>query len=138
MFLLDSNVLSDLMLPRPPTALAAFKAQSGNARMVTTSICVAEILAGIGVLPSSRRRANLERAARFLFERIMAGGILPFDEAAAQHYADIFCRKRRLGRPAPVLDLMIAAVAAAHGATVVTRNVGNFEDCGVAVLNPWA
>ena len=60
-----------------------------------------------------------------------------FDAAAAAAYADIFAARRRAGRPTAPLDLMIAAVARANGAGVVTRDIGGFEDCGVPLVDPW-
>ena len=64
--------------------------------------------------------------------------VLPFDAGVAQDYADMYAARRRTGRPAATLDVMIAAVARAHGASVVTRNVADFENCGVQIINPWA
>ena len=63
--------------------------------------------------------------------------MLPFDAAAAAAYADIFAARRRAGRPTAPLDLMIAAVARANGAGVVTRDIGGFEGCGVPLVDPW-
>ncbi len=66
-----------------------------------------------------------------------AGKIFPFDGSAATAYLEIFAARRRAGRHTQPTDLMIAAIAKVHDAAVVTRNVGDFEDCGVAVINPW-
>lgn len=63
--------------------------------------------------------------------------ILPFDDHAALAYAGIFAARRRAGRPITEADLMIAATARVHGASVVTRNVRDFKGCGVPVTNPW-
>lgn len=138
MYLLDSNVLSALMMPVLPQALQDFKKVVAGERLVTASVCVGEILAGIAVLPSGRRRADLDRAARMLFARDLAGAILAYDESAAGIYADLVAQRRRLGHPGSPLDLMIAAIAAVHDATLVTRNVVDFEACQIAVINPFA
>ena len=106
-------------------------------RCAVTTICQAEILAGLAVMPEGRRRVALETAARAIFADDFNGRVLPFDAAAAAAYADIFAARRRAGRPAAPLDLMIAAVARADGAGVVTRDIGGFEDCGVALVDPW-
>jgi toxin FitB len=66
-----------------------------------------------------------------------AGRILPFDTDAASTYADLFAIRRQAGRPAMPMDLMIAAIARASGATVVTRNHREFEGCGLTLINPW-
>ena len=105
--------------------------------LFTTSICQAEILAGLAVMPEGRRRAALEMAARAIFADDFNGRVLPFDAMAAAAYPDIFAARRRTGRPTAPLDLMIAAVARANGAGVVTRDIGGFEDCGVPLADPW-
>jgi toxin FitB len=65
------------------------------------------------------------------------GRVLSFDMKAAAVYADIFASRRRAGRPATTIDLMIASVARSHGASMVTRDTGGFEDCGITLINPW-
>ena len=73
-----------------------------------------------------------------MFQDDFEGRLLPFDEAAAASYAAIFAARRRAGRPTATLDLMIAAIARSQGASVVTRNVSGFEECGVGIINPWS
>ena len=83
-------------------------------------------------MPEARRRLTLETAARAMFMEDFAGRVLsPFA------YAAIFADRRRLGRPSATVDLMIAAIALSQGASGVTRNVADFEACGIAVVNPW-
>ena len=106
--------------------------------LFTTAVCQAEILSGLAVLPQGRRRSELEAAAWAMFLEDFGGRVLPFDTVAAEGYAEIYARRRRAGRPGATADLMIAAIARVHGASVVTRNVADFDACGVAVLNPWA
>jgi predicted nucleic acid-binding protein len=72
-----------------------------------------------------------------MFAEDFAGRVLAFDAGAAVAYAAIFAARRRMGRPAATVDLMIAAIARSHGASVVTRNVGDCEGCDIAVVNPW-
>src|SRR5208337_2213620 len=99
--------------------------------LFTASVCQAEILAGLAVMPEGRRRRDLEVAARAMFLEDFEGRVLPFDTAAAVAYADIFAARQRTGRPVATVDLMIAAVARSQAATVVTRNVADFDACGV-------
>ena len=108
--------------------------------LFTTTICQAETLSGLAIMPEGRRRLDLVAAARSMFAEDFEGRVLPFDMDAAAAYADIFAARRRVGRPAATatVDLMIAAVARSQGASVVTRNVADFEECGVAIVNPWA
>lgn len=137
MLLLDTNILSALMLPRPPAAVMQFKTRAGRQRLVTASVCVAEILAGILVLPSGRRRHELNRAARRLFTEFMAGDVLDFDVAAAEVYAEMYAGRQRAGRPGATFDLMIGAIAATRGAKIVTRNAADFAELGIRVINPF-
>src|SRR6516164_1899062 len=131
MFILDTNILSAIMSARPAPEVAAWIAGQPEDALFTTTICQAEILAGLAVMPESRRRVALETAARAIFADDFNGRVLPFDAAAAAAYAAIFTARRRAGRPTAPLDLMIAAVARANAAGVVTRDIGSFEDCGV-------
>src|ERR1700741_3631277 len=92
--------------------------------------------------PSPRRRRgcpgfSMKRPPGAIFADDFNGRVLPFDAAAAAAYAEIFAARRRAGRPTAPLELMIAAVARANGAGVVTRDIGGFEDCGVPLVDPW-
>ena len=137
MFLLDTNVLSAMISPEIPPPVDAWVAGTPLRFLFTTSVSQAEILAGIAVLPEGRRRHGLNEAARAAFEGDFAGKIWSFDTVAAEAYAEIFAARRRAGRPTKPTDLMIAAIALAHDASVVTRNIRDFKGCGIAVINPW-
>jgi toxin FitB len=138
MFILDTNVLSAVMVSSPEPAVAGWMAAQPPELLFTASVCQAEILAGIAVLPEGRRRAGLEEAARAMFRDDFAGRVLPFDTRAAVTYADLFAARRRAGRPAAMADLIIAAIARARGASVVTRDTGGFEGCGLTLIDPWS
>jgi len=137
MFVLDTNILSAMMAPNPAPEVAAFVSGQPAELLYTTSICQAEILSGIAIMPEGRRRLDLEAAARAMFLEDFEGRVLPFDREAAIAYADIFAARRRAGRPAATVDLIIAAVAYCRNASVVTRNATDFAACGVAIVNPW-
>jgi predicted nucleic acid-binding protein len=137
MFVLDTNILSAIMSARPSPEVATWIAGQPEDALFTTTICQAEVLAGLAVMPEGRRRSALETAARAIFTDDFDGRVLPFDTAAAAAYAVIFAARRSAGRPTAPLDLMIAAVAHANNASVVTRDTGGFEDCGVALIDPW-
>ena len=137
MFILDTNVLSAIMGSQPAPEVAAWIEGQPDDLLYTASVCQAEILAGLAVMPEGRRRLALETAARAIFTEDFGGRLLPFDTAAAAAYADIFAARKRAGRPTAPLDLMIAAIARTKGASVVTRDTRGFEECGVQLINPW-
>ena len=88
-------------------------------------------------MPHGRRRESLETAARAMFEDDFADRVLPFDREAAIAYGDLSAARRRVGRPGSTADLMIASIARAKGARVVTRDIRDFEHCGLTVIDPW-
>jgi predicted nucleic acid-binding protein len=137
MFLLDTSIVSNMMRAQPAAAVARWiSAQPADLLFIAT-ICQAEILAGIAVMPEERRRLTLEAAAQAMFTEDFPGRVLTFDLEAAVAYAVILAARRRIGRPTATIDLMVAAIARSQGASVVTRNVSDFEGCGIAVVNPW-
>jgi hypothetical protein len=137
MFILDTNILSTVIAAQPaPTVITWMLAQSTKL-LFTASVCQAEILAGIAVMPHGRRRECLETAARAMFDNDFAGRVLPFDHEAAVAYGDLFAARRRVGRPGSTADLMIASIARTKAASVVTRDTGDFEHCGLTVIDPW-
>ncbi len=137
MFVLDTNILSAMMAPKPAPQVAAFISGQPASLFFTTAICQAEILSGIAIMPNGRRRLALEAAARAMFVEDFEGRVLSFDAAAAIAYASMFAACRRAGRPPVTADLIVAAIASCRNASVVTRNVVDFEACGVAIVNPW-
>ena len=98
----------------------------------------AELRYGAAILSMGRRRETLvsdvERMLRDAFE----GRVLPFDSDAARAYANIAAMRRSAGRPVASADCQIAAIAYSRGMAVATRNVRDFEDTGVEVVNTWA
>jgi hypothetical protein len=137
MFVLDTNVLSAIMGSRPVPEVAAWVAAQPEELLFTASVCQAEVLAGIEMLPAGRRRRALEAAARAIFAEDFDGRILPFDATAAVLYAELFVARKRAGWSTATADLMIAAVARASGARMVTRDISGFEGCGLTIINPW-
>jgi predicted nucleic acid-binding protein len=134
---LDTNVLSELMRSQPAAAVFAWVAAQPRAALYTTSVNKAEILYGIAALPDGRRRTALAAVAESMFTDDFAGRVLPFDEEAAVHYAEIVAARRREGRPIEAFDAQIAATARGAGADLATRDVGGFAGCGFILVNPW-
>ena len=137
MIVLDTNVISELMRHRPDQAVFTWVAAQPRSLLYTTSINKAEILYGIAALPEGRRRSYLEETAAAMFAEEFAERILPFDAAAATHYAEIVVARRRAGNPIEAFDAQIAATALVFGADIATRDIGGFSGCGVTVINPW-
>ena len=137
MIIVDTNVLSELMRPEPDERVLSWVGEQPTATLFTTSITQAEILHGIFLLSPGKRRQAFEQAARAMFEEDFAGRVLAFGSDAALPYAVIASERRRAGRPISHFDAQIAAIAAANKAVVATRNVSDFEDCGIEVVDPW-
>jgi predicted nucleic acid-binding protein len=137
MLLLDTNVLSVLLRAEPEKVVAGWISGQRSAPLYTTSICQAELWSRIAIMPVGHRRLYLEQAVYAMFVEEFDGRVLAFDDQAALAYAQIFAARRRAGRPGATADLMIAAIAQIHAASVVTRNVRDFDGCGVPVINPW-
>jgi predicted nucleic acid-binding protein len=138
MILLDTNVVSELMRPNPDKTVLAWLRSRDLDEWATSVITVAEICAGLALLPSGTRRRDLQ----VRWERLLADGfgerILALDNSAAMAYGELYAQRQRAGRPASAFDLLIAAIARTHDIVVATRNVRDFEDCGVKVINPWS
>ena len=137
MIVLDTNVLSETLRPAPANSVSRWMMAQPSTSLFTTTICEAEIFYGLALMARGRRRTRLEEAVAAIFEQDFAGRILPFDSAAARAFAPIAARRRELGRPISECDAQIAAIAHSRGATLATRNVEDFADCGIEVINPW-
>ncbi len=137
MLMLDTNMLSVMMTPEPVRKVADWILGQPSDELFTAAVCQAEILSGIAILPTGRRRTDLEVAAHAMFAEDFQGRVLPFDTEAATAYAEVFAARRKAGRPSGTIDLMLAAIARVRGASVVTRNVADFEGVGLTIINPW-
>ena len=136
MIVLDTNVLSEPLRMRPdPKVLAWLDAQAAETLFMST-ISHAELRFGVLKMPEGKRRndlaAQIERALELFKDRT-----LEFDVNAAEQLAQIVARCEKMGKPATAPDAYIAAIAAAHGFSVATRNVDHFKHMGVRVINPW-
>ena len=135
MIILDTNVISEVMRgPRADRRVLDW-VRSLSTIPVTTVINRAEILAGIAILPGGQRRDLLGAAAREAFDGL--GVCLPLMPEAASAYADIVAARRAAGRGVGAMDALVAAIATVAGATVATRDVADFADLGLNLVNPW-
>ena len=137
MFVLDTNVVSEFMRDSPnPEVLAWLDAQFTGTLFVT-AITEAEIRTGIAILPSGERQRGLDAAAERAFSVLFSERVLSFDSDAARAYAVIASSRRAAGHPIGQADCQIAAIARSQGASVVTRDVEDFEGCGIEIVDPW-
>lgn len=138
MILLDTNVLSEFMRPRPSASVVSWLDEQPAGEVYTSAISRAEIELGLMLMPPGKRQEALSQAAWAMFDEDFAGRCLPFDEGAARHYARIVSARTRAGRPISVEDAQIAAIALAQRMLLATRNTTDFELIdGLEVVNPW-
>lgn len=136
MIVLDTNVLSEAMRPDPAKMVAEWMRRNPVTTLFTTTITQAEILYGIQLLPRGKRRTALLGAWQSLQEELESR-ILPFDTMAAMSFPEIVLARRIAARPISPFDAQIAAIVRSNGATLATRNISDFEGCGIAIVNPW-
>jgi predicted nucleic acid-binding protein len=137
MIILDTNVLSEALRPKPSAKVEAWMRSHPTTVLFTTTITEAEILYGVALLPEGKRRRFLESVVESIFTEDLAGRVLPFDSAAARAYAEIAASRRRACRPISEADARIAAIARSRDASLATRNVADFTGCGLEVIDPW-
>ena len=137
MTILDTNVVSELLKPTPSDRVVRWLEAQPAPRLFTTTITVAEILYGVELLPTGKRRTGLRKAIEAIFSEDFDGRILPFDFEAARAFSTIAAARRAMGRPMSQHDAQIAAIGSSRGAALATRNTRDFADCGVTLLNPW-
>jgi predicted nucleic acid-binding protein len=130
-------VISEIARDQPDPVVAGWYLLQRAGSLYTTSVTLAEVLYGLDLLPKGKRRDRLTALTRTVFETGLRGRILPFDEVAAPFYAQILSSKRLKGLAMSGFDAQIAAIALAAEAPISTRNVSDFEHCGVAGINPW-
>lgn len=137
MTLLDTNVVSAIMAPSPPREVLDWLGRQQTSSLYISTITIAEIGYGIAVLPTGKRRQDLQNR----FERFIGQGfeqrILGFDESAARLYGGIMGHRKGLGRPLSSFDGQIASIAQAHHQEIATRNLRDFEHCGIDLVNPF-
>ncbi|MCG9891675.1 MAG: type II toxin-antitoxin system VapC family toxin [Thermosynechococcaceae cyanobacterium MS004] len=137
MIVLDTNVLSELMNPKGSRVVYRWVANQSIMSLFTTTVTQAEVLYGIALLHNGQRRDALTQAAQQMFEEDFSRRILSFDSAAAAAFAQVAATRRQIGSPISQLDAQIAGICLSRGAQLATRNVSDFQECGIAMINPW-
>lgn len=136
MIVLDNDVLSELMRPRPAPQVVGWLDAQLAASVAVTAITVAELLYGIERLPDGKRKRAFAEIAAAMFDEEFSGRILPFDAEAALHYARLTADEANTGLVS-MADAQIASICLHHGAELATRNVKDFNGFGISITNPW-
>ena len=139
MIVLDTNAVSELMRDSPTQVVANWWRTQVLTDLFTTTVVEAELRYGAARLSPSRRRNRLFQAIHLMLANYFPSRILAYDRAAPREYAEIMAHRQAIGRSLEHqrLDCQIAAIARANSASVATRNVRHFTDCGIEVINPW-
>ena len=137
MIIVDTNVLSELMKLEPFENVLRWFTKQPPTGLFTTTVSQAEIYYGLELLPMSKRRVALKKAAIAVFTEDFDGRVLSFDSDAARAYAFVAVERRNVGRPITQFDAQILGIARSRGAGIATRNIEDFDGCGIEVVNPW-
>ena len=137
MFLLDTNVVSELLRPSPDPAVETWVGNCRATHLYFSAIGEAELRYGVAILPAGRRQTALASAIEAILLEDFHERILAFDSGAARAYADMAAARRAAGRTVSPADCQIAAIARSRDLTVATRNVRDFESFDVEVVDPW-
>lgn len=136
-FLVDTNCISELVRAKPhPRVIEWFEA-ADEGLLYLSVLTLGEIRKGIAALPQTKRRTGLETWLEVDLHARFAGRLLPIDEPVANRWGLLAAHAKRKGKPCAVIDGLLAATAQHHNLTIVTRNVGDFAEVQVPVLNPW-
>jgi toxin FitB len=139
MILLDTNVLSEFMRPKPADQVVSWLDAQPAHTLYISAVNQAEIELGLALMPSGRRQAGLAKAVRAMFDEDFVGRCLPFDASAAILYARVVADRARMGRPISVEDAQIAAIALVHEMRLASRNTSDFVHIrGLHLVDPWS
>ena len=137
MILLDTNVVSEAMRARPDEAVVAWLNEQAAEKLFLSAVTIGEITYGLRILPDGQRRSGLRERFEGFVALAFEGRVLAYDEAAARLCGELLGDRREHGRPLSLADAQIAAIARRHHLAVATRNVRDFAECGLEVLNPF-
>ncbi|MBY0545376.1 MAG: type II toxin-antitoxin system VapC family toxin [Gammaproteobacteria bacterium] len=137
MIILDTNVISEMMKSEPSIKVLDWLDRQEITQLFVTTITIAEISYGLDVLPKGKRKTALEVAFHTTLLEAFNYRILSFDEIAAHQYGKIMGQRKKTGHPLSILDGQICAIASAHDAAIATRNIRDFVDCDVELINPF-
>ena len=137
MILLDTNLVSEPLRHVPDARVIEWIDAQPLETLFLSAITVAELRAGVALLPAGKRRLGLQQNLQKRVLPLFAGRVLPIDLACTQAYAELMARARTVGLAIATADGYIAAIAAANGFAVASRDTGPFKAAGAEVINPW-
>jgi predicted nucleic acid-binding protein len=137
MILLDTHVVSEVMKARPAEAVVAWLNGQDSEKLYVSSITIGEIAYALRLLPDGKRRSGLRQRFEQFIALAFDQRVLNYDESAARIFGELMGDRKELGLPMSVPDGQIAAIARRDHLSVATRNVLDFEDCGIEVINPF-
>lgn len=137
-FLLDTNVVSEWVKPRPHPRVAAWLAAVDEDRTFISVVTLGELRHGIERLASGRRRDRLDEWLRSELPLRFEKRVLPIDAGVADAWGRIVARRARSGRMISTIDAFVAATAEVHELTIVTRNTADFTPSAAPMFDPWA
>ena len=138
MILLDTNVVSAVMLQRPDPEVVAWLDRIDPRQVWLPSVVVFELRYGAAIHPDASRRQKLELALHRLITEMIQERIAPLDALAANQAALLAAQRKMQGRSVDLRDTLIAGIALAHEAQLATRNVRHFSDTTISMINPFA
>ncbi len=137
MILLDTNVMSEPLRRAPEPRVIEWIDAQAMETLFLSAITVAELRAGVALLPPGKRRSGLQDNLEKRVLPLFAGRVLPFDLACTRACAALMAKARSAGLSIATAAGYVAAIAAANGLSVATRDASPFEAAGVTVINPW-
>jgi len=137
MILLDTNVISEPLRHAPNARVIEWIDAQALETLYLSAITVAELRAGVALLPAGKRRTGLHDSLESRVLPLFVGRVIPFDMVCTKAYAQLMAKARAAGLAVGAADGYIAASAAANGFAVATRDTGPFQAAGIAVINPW-
>lgn len=137
MILVDTNVISAIMAHSPETRVLNWLNKQDTVKLYLSTITIAEIGYGLQIIPDGKRRQLLTERFKDFISKAFEQRVLNFDEHAAHKYAEVMAHRRSIGRPLNVPDGQIASIARVHSFVVATRNIHDFEECGLELINPF-
>jgi predicted nucleic acid-binding protein len=136
-FLLDTNVISELIKPRPDAGVTTWIDATDEGLMYLSVLTLSEIRRGVATLPHARRRAALEAWLETDLSTRFEGRVLSIDDSVADRWGLLTAESLKRGTVISVIDGLLAATALQHNLTFVTRDTRNIAAAGIAVFNPW-